>query len=419
MFSLLMIGCSCLAQAETAEQSEAARQVARLVRLLNDDQWSRRQNAEDALIEMGPEILRMLPHSSSRLSTEAKVRLKRVRNHLQEVYARRAVDASRVTLRGAMTLGQALQTLQESTGNAMEGYSEFADQPITIYVREVPFWEALDQVLDQAQLTIDPYAGRDGVLRIVRRDDNQANRYGRACYEGIFRIQPTYIAAMRDLLDPSVKRLRVRVSVAWEPRTEPISVSLSLSGITARDDHGNPVRVDAESGRLSASVEANVQIVEMELPLELPLRESRFLDTLEGTFDVMIPGQIETFEFSDLDKKEDQQERRAGVAVSLTEVRKNDDVDVFSVHLQFDQASNALESHRGWIFKNEAYVIDSAGRRTEHGGRRLIGRDENSIHMGFLFALDQPLADYKFVYETPSLIIQEPVRFKLEKIDLP
>ena len=89
------------------------------------------------------------------------------------------------------------------------------------------------------------------------------------------------------------------------------------------------------------------------------------------------------------------------------------------VHIEFDEASNALESHRGWIFKNEAYVVDAAGKRTEQGGRRLIGQDENSIHVRFMFALDQPLADYKFVYRTPSLIIRQPMHFNLKKIDLP
>ena len=59
------------------------------------------------------------------------------------------------------------------------------------------------------------------------------------------------------------------------------------------------------------------------------------------------------------------------------------------------------------------------GGGIEHGGRRLIGQDENSIQVRFMFALDQPLADYQFVYRTPSLIIRQPMHFTLKNIDLP
>ncbi len=419
MLALLLFSCGWLAQAETPEQTESAQQVARLVRQLDDEQWSRRQRAEEALLSLGPDILNLLPRESVRTSPEARQRLARVRNQLQVVYASRAVEASSVTLQGTMTLAKALQAMQESSGNAIEGYTDFADQLVTIDVEQMPFWEALDQVLDQAKLTIYPYAGDDAVLRIVRRNDDQAERSGRAYYEGVFRIQPTYVSAAQDLLNPSIKGLRLRLSVAWEPRAKPIAITLPLSEITARDDRGNLIPVDGAAGRLSAAVENNVPIVDMEIPLQLPVREARSIASLQGAFDVMIPGQVEMFEFGDLDSQQQQQETRAGVTATLREVRKNDEVHEISLHLAFDEASNALESHRGWIFKNEAYVIDGEGKRTEHGGRRLIGQDQNSIHVRFMFALDQPLADYTFVYRTPSLIIRQPMHFNLKNIDLP
>ena len=279
MLSLLLISCGFLAQAETPAQSEMEQQVARLVRQLDDDQYSRRQSAEETLLKLGPEILKVLPPDSARTSPEAKERLARIRNQLQVVFASRAVEASRVTLQGTMTLGEALQAMQESTGNTIEGYADFADQQVAMDVEQVPFWEALDSLLDQAKLTIYPYAGDAAALRVVQRDDEQAERSGKAYYEGVFRVQPTYVSAARDLLNPSITGLRVRLSVAWEPRTKPISITLPLSEVTARDDRGNSIVVDGVSGRLSAAVESDVPIVEMELPLELPSRDARFIDT--------------------------------------------------------------------------------------------------------------------------------------------
>ena len=69
MLALLLISCCCLAQAETPEQTDLAQQVARLVRQLDDEQWSRRQRAEETLLKMGPEILSVLPHETVRTVT--------------------------------------------------------------------------------------------------------------------------------------------------------------------------------------------------------------------------------------------------------------------------------------------------------------------------------------------------------------
>ena len=157
--SLLIFGWCCWSQAEAAEQPEIARRVAALARQLDDDQWARRESAEKALLKMGPDILEWLPHTSPRLSPEMKERLARVRNQLQLAYARQAVEATRVTLQGTMSLSEALGKLQEGNGNRITGYQDLADVRVTINASAVPFWEALDRILDQAQLAIDPYAG--------------------------------------------------------------------------------------------------------------------------------------------------------------------------------------------------------------------------------------------------------------------
>ncbi len=419
MLSLVMISCGLLAQIDVPEQPELAKHVAKLVRQLDDDQWGRRQNAEKTLLKMGPNILEVLPHDAGLASPEAKQRLARVRNQLQVEFASRAVEASRVTLRGTMTLAAALESLQEQTGNVIVGYDDVADQNITVDVQQVAFWKAFDQVLDQAKMTLYPYAGEGAKLRVMQRDDGLGDRAKQAYYEGVFRIQPTYVSAARDLLHPAIKGLRVRLSVAWEPRTKPIAITLPLDEISVRDNRGRPIPVDGEGGRLNAAVESDVPMVDMEVPLTLPDRNARSIASLQGTFEVMIPGQIETFTLAGLEKQAEQKEHRAGVTVTLRDVRKNEDVQEVRVHIQFDEASNALESHRGWIFKNDAYMTDASGQRIEQAGRRLISQDEDSIFVGFMFVLDQPLADCKFVYRTPSLIIRQPMRFELKDIDLP
>ncbi|MFO7904590.1 MAG: hypothetical protein R6U98_18145 [Pirellulaceae bacterium] len=419
MLPALLISCCWLAPAGMPDTPDRAREVGQLVRQLDDDQWARRQQAEDALLEMGPDILDQLPPDSARLSPEAERRLARVREQLQVKHARRATQASRVTLQGTMTLDEALGALQESTGNRITGYSRFSDRKINVQAQQIPFWEALDQVLDQANLSLHPYGAGEAGIRLVQRDGEGPDHVVAVDYTGMFRVQPTYVSATRDLLNPSIQGLRVRLSIAWEPRTTPISISLPLSTITARDDRGNAIQVDGSTGQLNPSVETKVSSVDIELPLELPSRQAHEIESLQGCFETMIPGRVETFEFNELDKGEPQRKRWAEVTVTLEEVRTNGNVKECRVHVAYDEAFSAFESHRGWILGNEAFLVNAAGERISSEGRRLLGKDEDSARTSFKFVLDQPLSGCKFVYRAPSLIVRENVRFALKNISLP
>jgi hypothetical protein len=227
------------------------------------------------------------------------------------------------------------------------------------------------------------------------------------------------VSAARDLVNTSIQGLRVRLSVAWEPKAKPISISLPLSTVTARDDCGNLIPADGATGRLNAAVESGVWNVDMDVPLRLPPREARFIESLQGTFEVTIAGQVATFEFGELENRQEQKRRYGEVTVTLANVRQNDDAHEFTVRVEFDDAADALESHRGWILKNHAFVLGAAGRRIEPVDQRLINQSEDGVQITYAVTLDQPLSESTFVYRTPALIIRQPIPFVLEHIALP
>ena len=76
----------------------------------------------------------------------------------------------------------------------------------------------------------------------------------------------------------------------------------------------------------------------------------------------MIPGRIETFRFTKLAGAKDVQQRIAGVTVTLEEVRKNNEAWEVRMLVRFDDAGDALASHRTWIFSNEAYLEGPDGK---------------------------------------------------------
>jgi hypothetical protein len=179
------------------------------------------------------------------------------------------------------------------------------------------------------------------------------------------------------------------------------------------------VAVSGQQGTVAASVESDVPFVELEFPFALPDRGARRLASLRGTLDVLIPGRAERFEFTDLERAVNVAQRRAGVNVTLQQTRQNDEAREVYVRIEFDAAANALESHRGWIYKNVAYLLDAEDKRIDFGGQRVISQDQDAVSMAYLFALDRPLSEYRFVYETPSLIVRQPITYELKDIDLP
>ncbi len=107
------------------------------------------------------------------------------------------------------------------------------------------------------------------------------------------------------------------------------------------------------------------------------------------------------------------------MTVVLEQVRKNVDVYELRLRVRFDQAQNALESHRNWIYNNEAYFLGPDGQRFEHVGLQAFRQAENEVGVAYLSDREGGLAGCKFVYKTPAVLIQMPVPFELKDIPLP
>lgn len=393
-------------------------QVERLVRQLDDDRASQRKGAEEALIQLGPSILDLLPAAEAPGSAERRERLARVRTTLQKARAEQAVTASLVSVTGSVAVRDALKKISEQSGNKLFGFEE-VDKQIELQLDKVPFWVALDQILDAGGLTLDPYSADERGLAVVAVENAVPRHNTRACYQGIFRFEPTLVSSVRDLRSTEQGVTRVRITINWEPRTKPILLSQKLKNVTAVDDAGKTLAVQGSEGTLSASLEGDIPFVELEYPFALPDRQAKRIATLSGTLDALLPGEVERFEFDNLDKANQVAQKRAGVTVTLQQVRQNDEAQEVLVRVQFASAAGALESHRGWVYKNLAYLVSQDGARLEYGGQRLMSQEENAIGIAFVFAPERPMSEYRFVYETPSMIVSQPVKFELKDIELP
>ena len=440
----VVVASLLVGQAEVAEKSEAAAvpsaapataekltpaalsaKVKGLIQQLDSNQQARRESAEKELVALGPDVLPLLPAVSTRTPAEVRNRILRVRAALMQLAIESTTKPAHVTLAGEMKLSEALAQISQQTGNQFVDYRErFGQEPtdptVKIDIADKPFWEALDTVLDAAGMTIYNYDENSSALAYTARDSMAGNRAGKAAYSGLFRLEPTRIDASRNLRMDG-HSLRLTADVAWEPRIRPIVLEQPLSEVTAVDEAGSPIEVDGSEGNLEVPVEGTNAAVELEIPLMAPERSVKQIASLKGKLTAVVLGRVEEFEFENLEAAKNVEQERGGVVVTLERFRRNGEIFEGEIQVRFDKASNALESHRGWIYNNACYLIDPKGRRVENAGLEATLLDVNEV--GLIYRFDVPdvqsMKGYRFVYSTPAAIIKVPVEFELKNIDLP
>ena len=199
----------------------------------------------------------------------------------------------------------------------------------------------------------------------------------------------------------------------------PIGLTQDLTAVRATDENGAAVDVDVQYGQLEVPVNPKATAVKFAVPFELPPRDVQRITRLSGKLDALVPGPVETFRFGKLAEAKEEKKQVASATVTLQRVRKNNDIWEVEVRVRFDEAGDALASHRGWIFSNEAYLEGPGGKRVENEGFETKMQTENEVGLAYFFYLEEPLEKYTFVYKTPVRIFSAQFKYEFEKLPLP
>jgi hypothetical protein len=419
----LLAGALLLGQSSAAENAAAGAdsraEVRRLVRRLDAAQLAEREAAEQQLIGMGPAILDDLPSAGSGMSPEVRQRLERIRRVLERRQAKSTAQPARVTLHArAQPIADMLRELDRQSGNPIDDTRAPENKPISVQWTDVPFWQALDQALDQAGLDLYPYAQRR-VLTIVPRTVADYRRSARAAYCGPFRIEPTTIDARRNLRNPSSAALQLTLEVSWEPRIRPINLTQRLADVAAVDERGQPLTTGRASGELEATIQAHDLAKEFQLSLPLPSRAVQQIAVLKGRFKALLAGQEEAFRFGNLSTAANVEQRVAGATVVLEGVRRGAGTWEVRIQVRFERTAGALESYRGWIFLNQAWLESRDGKRIAFRSQETTRQTENEIGLAYTFDAPEALDGYQFVYRTPVSILTEKFDYEFRGLPLP
>ncbi|MCE5267631.1 MAG: hypothetical protein LLG00_07080 [Planctomycetaceae bacterium] len=407
-----------------ADNGQLRARVQRLVRQLDAARLAERDAAEAELTKAGPAILDLLPAGTERMSAEVQERLARVRERLQRQAADAAAQSSTITLRDdAMPLSKVLAAFRQQSGNAITDNREkmgqlLTDPPIKAKFDKTPFWPALDQVLDQAGLTLYPFAEQAG-LSVTAAPSGVTPRIGKACYAGPFRIEAVDVVGRRELRQASQQSLMVGVEVAWEPRLRMISVGQRLADLSATDERGQSLAIADRQAVVESPISGDAPAVKLDMPLRLPPRSVDRIASLKGKLTAVIPGKIETFRFDKLAGAKNVEKRIAGVTVTLEEVGKNNDAWEVRLKVRFDEAGDALASHLNWIFTNPAFLEGQDGKPVAYDTFETTAQEKNELGIAYLFNVDKPLDQFAFVYKTPGAIVRSQFPYELKDVKLP
>jgi len=419
--------------AETGAAASLGDRVEQLLRQLNNDEASRREAAEQTLLQLAPTgsaeqcdaFLGLLPKPADGMPAEVQLRLARIRKHIETQQSGRALAASRLTISAqAMELGELFEKIHAQTGNRLTDHREQFGQKttprlVTIELTDAPFWTALDQILDVASLTVYPFSGEE-TLAIIDREQGGLPRAKGVSYAGPFRIQAVNVVARRNLRSPAQQDLRVKLEIAWEPRLRPIALSQPIESLVVTADDGRRVAPANTEAVLSVEVQPGSHATELTIPLVLPPRTVSKLASFQGKMSALVPGKLVEFKFQNLDHPKSTTQSRGGVTVQLQGVRKNQQLWEIHMRLQVDSAETGLESHRGWVFSNRTYLLNKEGEIIDHAGFETTLQSKNEV--GFVYFFDLPnddLSQYTWVYRTPAAIVRMPVEYTLKDIPLP
>lgn len=426
---LLLVGSLFAGQAETPVREEFDAEVRRLVRQLDAPALAERDAAEAELVRRGPAALDALPATSDRMSAEVRQRLDRVRQKLQQQAAEAAVESSTVTMKNdrPMPLAKILAEFSRQSGNTIVDQRDKtgdlgAGPLLKVNFDKTPFWPALDRLADQAGLNVYPFAER-ATIRVTSAPNKipfllRVPRVGRASYIGPFRFEPTSVVARRDLRQAGGS-LVVNIETAWEPRLKIIALQQRMADVTAVDNRGKTLPVADAEAQVEISTGGDAAAVELNLPFRLPPRDATRIASLRGKLRAMIPGKIETFRFDNLAGAKNVEKRIAGATVTLEQVRKNNKMWEVRMQVRFDDAGDALASHRTWIFNNEAHLEGADGKPIAYDTYDTIRQGKNEVGVAYLFSAEQPLDRLTFVYQTPGTIVNRAFGYELKDIELP
>lgn len=394
--------------------------VRKLLKDLDGKSLKERDAAEKSLIELGSSIVSFLPEVDANTSGEMKVRLQRIRQQLQTDEIETFFEASKVTLAGKMKLTEAIKTITEQTGNkiALEGEGGFASLEVELNEADSPFWSVMNKVMTQAKLRVNTFAAAEG-LSLVAGGQEGIGEIPKSFSTGPFHIDVASIQSSLPFSSRLGGQLDLSLMVSWEPRLKPIFMEVPMATLQATSDDGKVLASSSPETAPEVPLNNGGCSTQIDLQLQRPPRAATKITKLSGEFVFAVPGDKHKYVFKKFGNGARQSEKFGETTVTLEGARRNGKVFEMRVLVEFGNDQGALDSFRGWILSNEAYLLDPKERRLENVGFQTYAVTSNAVGIAYLFQINGNPDEFQMVYESPGSITRQTVKYELQNIELP
>lgn len=408
-------------QEEPATQRKASiDEIRRLLKELDGKSLKERDAAEKSLIELGESVVGFLPEIDANTSGEMKIRLQRIRQQLQTVEIKTFFEYSKVTLSGKMPLTTAIESITKQTGNKimLEGEEAFDSVEVELDATDTPFWTVMDMLMAQTKLRVNNFAASDGLSLAPGGQEGTAG-VPKPYSTGPFRIDVASVQSSLPFGSRLGGQLDLSLMVSWEPRMKPIFMEIPMATLRASYDEGKELTSSSPESAPEVPLNNGGCSTQIDLQLQRPPRTATKLGKLSGEFVFAMPGDKHKYVFKKFGNGARQSEKFGETTVTLEGARRNGKLFEMRVLVAIGNDQGALDSFRGWILSNEAYLLDPNERRLENVGYQTYGVTSNSVGIAYLFQVNGNPDEFQFIYESPGSITRQTVKYELEDIELP
>lgn len=405
---------------EAADKKVTFAEVRELLRELEGDRLAQRDAAEKQLVALGPGVVPFLPEIDARTSGELKIRLERIRQSFENEDVEAFFESSTVTLSGKMDLLDAIESISEQTGNeiSLQGEDALSDIEIELDVQDEPFWNVLDTVIRQANLRINAFGTTEYDLVLAPGGQNTEGENATFA-TGPFRVETSFVQATKRFNAQIPGQLQVSLQVTWEPRLQPVFMQIPMASIEATTSEDETLSSTNPQAAPEIPLNYGGCTTQIDLMMERPPRSVDMLKNLKGEFVIAVPGERHRYEFKEFANGARQSQEYGDVRVTLEGARRNGKVYEMRMLIEFGNAQGALDSFRGFILSNQAYLLDKNNQRVENLGLNTYASSNSAVGIAYLFQINDDPNSFTLVYETPSSVSKQTVQFKLSDIELP
>lgn len=407
------------------DPSALRHQVESLISSLDAPTLAERSRAERDLLDVGPAALPFLPAPELTRSQATRESVKRIRLQLERRAARESALASHITLEGKHTVAEILRELTRQTRNRVEldpDTPRLAEQTLPVAWNQQPFWDAIDELQAALKLNAVLEPGQSRVL-LVANPPSPADLA--VLNRGPFRLTIRSAQVRPIIGQPDRLLVRLNGFVSVEPRIRPLFVHFAAAEVMATGLEPWNSAASYELPVADAGRQAPLQF-DFVMPADKGQKPSQI--RLNGRIFVQLAASTERIVFDHTALESGTIRRRGGVSVRLRDVEFEGPPEgpqraAIQVLVGYDTGGPAFESHRTWMFHNAAYLEvrgTAAARRIDFTDYDTSLQSQGAIGVDYRWErLDPPYTQYQFVYEAPTLILDQPLEFTVESLRLP